>query len=47
MKGMSGHKHHQSHSSNDMDVKVTKLELENEKLHKEIDALSSLVKKES
>jgi hypothetical protein len=47
MKGMGGHKHHHSHSSNDMEEKMSKLELENEKLRKEVNALSSMVKKES
>lgn len=47
MKGMGGHKHHHSHSSKDLDTKMSKLELENEKLRKEIDDLSSMVKKES
>lgn len=44
---MGGHKHHHSHSSKDLDTKMSKLELENEKLRKEIDDLSSMVKKES
>lgn len=48
MKGhMGGHKHHDSHSSNDLSKKMMNLETENEKLRKEIDALSTLVKKES
>lgn len=41
-----GHKHGE-HCSNDLDSKMSKLELENEKLRKEIDSLSSMVKKES
>ncbi len=47
MKGMGGHKHHTSHSSNNLQIKMSKLEIENEKLKKEIDNLSSLIKKES
>lgn len=47
MKGMGGHKHHTSHSSSNLDSKMTKLEIENETLKKEIDKLSSLIKKES
>lgn len=39
MKGMGGHKHHSSHSSKDLNVKMTDLEQENMKLRKEIDAL--------
>jgi hypothetical protein len=45
MKGMGSHEHH--HSSNDMEEKMSKLELENEKLRKEVNAFSSMVKKES
>ena len=40
------HDHH-SHSSNNLNEKVLNLELENEKLRKEVDALSSMLKKES
>ncbi|WP_445492030.1 DUF2933 domain-containing protein [Niallia sp. 03133] len=47
MKGMNGHKHNASHASKEIDVKMTKLEQENEQLRKEINALSILVKKES
>jgi hypothetical protein len=48
MKGMmGGHKHHDSHASNDLDNKMANLEAENKKLRSEIDALSTLVKKES
>lgn len=49
MKGMGGHKHHDhdSHSTKISDSKMANLELENEKLRKEIEALSSMVKKES
>lgn len=47
MFGMGGHGKKHKHSSSAIDVKMTNLELENEKLRKEIDALSSLVKKES
>ena len=47
MKGMGRHKHHHTHASHEMDDKLSKLELENEKLRKEIDVLSSMVKKES
>ncbi len=51
MKGMGGHGHkhqdHNSHSSNILDKKMSNLELENEKLRKELDALSTMVKKES
>ena len=47
MKGMSGHKNHDhhSHSSNYLNEKMLNLELENEKLRKEVDALSSMLKK--
>ncbi|MCM3365028.1 DUF2933 domain-containing protein [Niallia sp. Sow4_A1] len=51
MKGMGGHGHkqhgHDSHSSEVLDKKMSNLELENEKLRKEIDSLSAMVKKES
>lgn len=51
MKGHGGHgnshQNHDSHQSKEMDTKLSKLELENEKLRKEIDALSTLVRKES
>jgi hypothetical protein len=48
MKGhMGGHKHHESHSSTDLSKKIMNLESDNEQLRKEIDALSTLVKKES
>lgn len=48
MKGhLGGHKHHDSHSSIDLSKKMRNLEAENEQLRKEIDALSTLVKKES
>jgi hypothetical protein len=48
MKGhMSGHKHHESDTSNGFSKKIMNLEVENEKLRKEIDNLSNLVKKES
>jgi hypothetical protein len=49
MKGMSGHKNHDhhSHSSNYLNEKMLNLELENEKLRKEVNALSSMLKKES
>ncbi|MGN7300410.1 DUF2933 domain-containing protein [Ferdinandcohnia sp. SAFN-114] len=47
MKGMGGHKHHSSHSSSNLDKKMSKLEIENETLKKEIDKLSSLIKKGS
>jgi hypothetical protein len=47
MKGMGGHKHHHNHNSGDLGAKLSKLEIENEKLRKEIDGLSSMVKKES
>jgi len=49
MKGMGGHKHHDhdSHSSKISDSRMANLELENEKLRKEIEAFSSMVKKES
>lgn len=49
MFGMGGHKHkhHGSHSSKDLDIKMSNLELENEKLRKELNVLSSIVKKES
>ncbi|MGN8844421.1 DUF2933 domain-containing protein [Niallia sp. Sow4_A1] len=41
-----GH-NHDAHCSNDLESKMSKLELENEKLRKEIDSLSAMVKKES
>lgn len=47
MKGMAGHKHHGSHTSNKLDTKMSQLEVENQKLRKEIEDLSSLVKKGS
>jgi len=51
MIGMGGHGHkkhdHDSHSSKVLDTKMSNLELENEKLRKEIDALASMVKRES
>jgi hypothetical protein len=48
MKGhMGGHKHNESHSSKDTSNKIMNLELENEKLRKEISNLSNLVKKQS
>lgn len=45
-KGHNNHNHN-SHCSNDMDKKMSNLELENEKLRKEIEDLSAMVKKES
>jgi len=48
MKGHgSNHKHHDSNISKDLDKKVTNLKAENEILKKEIDNLSSYLKKES
>jgi len=48
MKGMFGHnKHHHSHTSKDLDDRVKSLELENGKLRKEIDTLSTIERKES
>lgn len=49
MKGMmGGHKHHHdSHSMNDIDNKMIKLQAENDKLRKDIENLTILVKKES
>jgi len=52
MFGMKGHgskKHqkHELHSTTILDTKISNLELENEKLRKEIDALTYIVKKES
>lgn len=47
MKGMVGHTHHHNHTPEDISEKLSKLEKENEKLRKEIDGLSSMVKKES
>jgi cell division protein FtsB len=48
MKGMmGGHKHHDSNASNDLHKKMATIEAENKKLRNEIDALSTLVKKES
>lgn len=48
MKGMmGGHKHDDSHPSHDLNKKMKYLEVENEKLRKELDNLASLVKKES
>lgn len=47
MKGLGGHKHHHSYYSKDLDTKMSKLELENKKLKKELDDLSSMVNKES
>jgi Protein of unknown function (DUF2933) len=47
IKGMGhGHKNH-SHGTNDLNMKISKLEGENERLQKEIDFLSAMVKKES
>lgn len=42
-----GHKHHDSHATKDLDLKMSKLELENEKLQKKINDLSAMLKKES
>ncbi len=48
MKGMFGHnKHHHSYTSKDLDDRVKSLELENGKLRKEIDTLSTIERKES
>lgn len=49
MKGMGGHghQHHDPDSAKILDSKMSNLELENEKLRKEVDALSSMVKKGS
>ncbi|WP_312098645.1 DUF2933 domain-containing protein [Niallia sp.] len=48
MKGHGGgHKHHNSHSMTELDVKMNNLQNENEKLKKEIADLSTLIKKES
>ncbi|MGE6721256.1 DUF2933 domain-containing protein [Peribacillus frigoritolerans] len=48
---MKGHKggghHHEPRSAKDLNTKMSNIELENEKLRKEIDALSTMVKKES
>ena len=46
---MGGHKYHDHdpHSSKILDAKMANLELENEKLRKEIEALSAMVIKES
>jgi len=56
---MKGHNHshgkgngdhcedHQTHGSKELDIKLSRLETENEKLRKEINALSAMVKKES
>lgn len=41
------HQHHDSHVSKDLDIKMSNLEIENQKLRKEINDLSSMVKKES
>jgi hypothetical protein len=48
MKGHShggGHEHH--NSSKELNTKMTKLEVENERLQREIDSLSAMIKKES
>lgn len=48
MKGHShrgGHDHH--NSSKELHIKLTKLEKENERLQKEINSISSMIKKES
>lgn len=47
MKGHGGHKHHNSHMAEDINKKMSSLELENSKLRKEINELSSMVKKGS
>lgn len=47
MKGHRGGHHHEPHSAKDLNTKMSNIELENEKLRKEIDALSTMVKKES
>ncbi len=48
MKGHGGsHKKHEAHLNSDISSKLTNLEKENEALKREIDLLSSLVKKES
>ena len=47
MVAMVGHQHHDSHVSKDLDIKMSNLEIENQKLRKEINDLSSMVKKES
>lgn len=48
MKGHgSSHKKHDAHVNHDLSIKVTNLEMENEKLKNEISQLSTLIKKES
>lgn len=47
MKAHRGGHHHHEHSAKDLNTKMSNIELENEKLRKEIDALSTMVKKES
>ncbi|MGS2778316.1 DUF2933 domain-containing protein [Robertmurraya sp. GLU-23] len=47
MKGHGNHKKHDNHFNSDISSKLTNLEKENEELKREIDLLSSLVKKES
>lgn len=48
MKGMMGsHKHHGSHQTKDLDTKLSHLQMENEKLRKEVSDLSSILKKGS
>lgn len=45
--GHGSHEHHDAHTSKNLAIKMSNLEIENEKLRKEIDALSTMVKKES
>lgn len=51
MKGHGGHgrshQHHNFQSTEDLQTKLSELELENEKLQKEMDALTTMVRKDS
>lgn len=51
MMGHGGHggkqKHNNSHSPEELNIKMSRLELENQTLKKEIEALSTLIRKES
>lgn len=43
----SGQQVHDSHASHELNIKISNLELENQKLRSEVDALSNMIKKES
>ncbi|MFB6469441.1 DUF2933 domain-containing protein [Cytobacillus sp. Hz8] len=43
----SGQQAHDSHASHELNIKISNLELENQKLRSEVDALSNMIKKES